>query len=460
MLIWPKKKSPTTTPTPKKVLFSRPKSVKPVTPFTYSADFQLRAIRVLFQDPDFICTVGAYLAPRHFERGSHQWLAEQMLDYAAKHGHGIGLDALEITAERAVKANTLRGVMLDEVIDILETIDHPVKDRTFLKEELFRFVKHQATKAAILDSLPLLDTGDYAKIDELFAQVAEVSALTAGGLGSAFFKTVKARTARRQHYVKDGVPSGLRVDSYLKPGGLPPKTLGVVLAPTNKGKSHILVHIGGSAIVESDRKERVLHVTLELPQEYVEDRYDSWFSRVSINDLEVKAPGVEKSMLTFAQKYGDCLRVKEFPSGTLTVPALKAYIRQLERTGFYPTMVIVDYADEMADATPHMKVGDTYLLQGNIFRGLRGLAGELKIPFWTATQTNKGALKLELIDLDSIGESYAKAKIADLVIAWCQTPEEEKLGKGRVYLCKSRLGPTKIEMPARCDWTQSRVINL
>ena len=54
----------------------------------------------------------------------------------------------------------------------------------------------------------------------------------------------------------------------------------------------------------------------------------------------------------------------------MTAAALVGYIRQLERVAFYPTLIIVDYADEML---PSVRTRDNnqYEDMGAVYRELR-----------------------------------------------------------------------------------------
>jgi replicative DNA helicase len=422
--------------------------------FAYDRPFQIRMLRTLYQDPDYTTSVGINLSPKHFERRAHRWLATKMIDYANKHGHGIGEDALRLTLARDIKTGLLSKVDRDEAVQLIDRLERPVKDKSFIKEELFRFIKNQTISSAIRASLDHLSTHDFEAIDKEFLKVIEVQEAMTGGLGHFFVRDVKTRTKKRREYEKNGISTGTKIDDYLKPGGLPPKTLGVVVAPTGKGKSHILVHLGKSAIIESNAK--VLHVTLELSEEAILDRYDAAFSGIPINNLERKPKTVQRAVTDIGAKYGDCLVVKEFAGATLTVPALRAYVRQLERAAFYPDMIIVDYADEMMP-TIATRDHNQYEEMGVIYRELRKLAFDLNLPIWTASQTNRDALNKETIDVNSISDSFKKMMIADLVICFCQTLDEKKKRIARLFTAKSRLGQDKFDIKIRVDWSRSTI---
>lgn len=424
--------------------------------FTYDKAFQLRLLRTMFQDQDFTCTTGIYLSPAHFEKKAHRWVAQAIIHYATKHGHGIGVDALKIELDRSIKTEPRRWTtdLVDAVKAVIERLDAKVKDKSFIKEELYRFIKHQATRDAIIASLDHLDAQDFEAIDQEFNRVLEVQESFNGGLGQFFVRDIAKRTKARQTYEKNGVSTGLKLDEYLKPGGLPPKALGVVVAPSGKGKSHILVHLGKSAVLESQKK--VLHITLEMSEEMVLDRYDASFSTIPLNRLEDKPKAVRKKVRQLGKEFGEFLVVKEFPPASLTVPALRAYIRQLERIAFYPDVIIVDYADLLLPS----QVGrerDAYEEMGLIYQELRRLSYEINCPIWTASQTNKEALNKEHFDWNSIADSSKKVHVADLIILFQQTLAEKKKKQARIGVGKNRFGPDKFDIGIRVDWSRSTI---
>lgn len=441
----------------KKTPVSSP-AVKPR--FEYDRAYQSRLIRVLYQEAGFTCTAGIHLSHEHFEKKLHRWLAKTILDYAKKYGSGISIDAIKNQATRDARTGRVQKKELPELTALIKKLDNPVKDKSYVKDDLFLFIKHQAVRDAIMGSLDYLEKQDYEPIDKLFERAIEVKMATTGGVGKFYTKDLAARMKRRRLYVRNGVPTGLALDDHMKPGGLPPKQLGVVIAPPGGGKSSCLVHLGKSAVLESEREggERVLHVTLELADEVIEDKYDAAFSGVVLSALEDEIAEVEASAAKMGTKYGDFLVVKEFPPASLTVSGLRSYMRQLERLAFYPTMLIVDYADLLLPSR-HTSEG-TYEEIGSIYQDLRKLAVEMEIPVWTASQANRAALEKPIITIADLAESFKKAMVADVMIALCQTSEEKTHKKARFYVAKNRNGSSDMQFPVRLDWARSSIKNL
>lgn len=420
----------------------------------YDASFQRKMIRVLYQDQDFVTTTAAHLKHDVFDSPAHRWLAKTMVTFANKHGSGISIDGLTLERDRAVKMKTLKLDHAMKVDSLIKSIDRPVKDRSFVKEELFRFIKHQAINSAMRASLDHLDKLDFEAIDQEWARVLDVKQELDGGLGHNFVGSVGERTKRRSKFEKNGISTGTQLDEHMKPGGLPPRALGVVLAPSGKGKSHILVHIGKSAVVESNAK--VLHITTELSEEMIADRYDAAFTGIAIQRLEEQRKQVRGKVRELGQQYGDFLRIKEFAPATLTARALAAFVRQLERVAFYPTLIIIDSADDMIpfSASRDHNAYDDY---GMVYRELRKLAFDLNVPIWTASQTNKDALNKEFVDWNSVADSSKKIMVADAVVILLQTLAEKKQKAARLFFAKNRFGGDKFDVKVGLDWSRSTI---
>lgn len=422
--------------------------------FTYDNSFQEKILRALYQDPEFAYTVAGNLSTTHFTKRSYSWLAHKILAYVGKYGHGVSTDALKNYLLLDVKYQRLAEAHQREVEFLIGKLEAPVPDRTYIKDALADFIGHQSLKEAILDSLEYLKHGEQDKVRESFYQAIEIEyTLKDGDIGTSYMSNRKKRIDARKAYVKDGIPCGLTLDKYLKPGGLSAGKLGVAVAPTGRGKSHVLVHIGKTALLA---KKKVLHITLgDLDVIDIEDRYDASLTGYQIDELEQRGDDIEKALEEMEiSGIEDNLLVKYFPSITLTPRMLKAYLRRLERKAFYPDVILIDYADEMI---PDNKKDSEYESQGNVYRALRNIAKEHKCAIWTASQTTRSALKQQDLDLDVLADSFKKAMIADVMIFVCQTAREKARKKARFFVGKNRLGIDKFFFEASFDTSRSYI---
>ena len=111
-------------------------------------------------------------------------------------------------------------------------------------------------------------------------------------------------------------------------------------------------------------------------------------------------------------------------------------------------MILVDYADIMRDIGKSTEMRHQL---GNIYEDLRGLAGEMQIPIWTASQANRSALDEDVIDASKVAESYAKVMTADFVISVSRKIEDKIANTGRFHVIKNRFGPDGLTYPAKIN---------
>ena len=53
----------------------------------------------------------------------------------------------------------------------------------------------------------------------------------------------------------------------------------------------------------------------------------------------------------------------------------------------------------------------------------------------------------EVVTLTSIGESFAKAQVADVIISLSRRYEDKRLNKGKMYIAKNRAGEDGLVLP-------------
>jgi replicative DNA helicase len=221
-------------------------------------------------------------------------------------------------------------------------------------------------------------------------------------------------------------------------GGLGPGELGVVVAPAGIGKSWTLQALGSEVVRQG---KTVVHYSLELNENYVGLRYDSIFSGVTTSNIKYHKEEVEKKLQSLPGK----LLIKYFPTKAASVNTIGAHLKHIELSGVTVDMVIVDYADILM---PMGNFKEKRHAIGTIYEDLRGLAGEMEIPFWTASQANRSALEEDVIGADKVAEDYSKVMTADFVISMSRKVEDKIANTGRFHVIKNRFGIDGVTYPS------------
>ena len=225
-------------------------------------------------------------------------------------------------------------------------------------------------------------------------------------------------------------------------GGLGPGELGVVVAPSGVGKTWILTALGASAVRQG---LSVVHYTMELSENYVGQRYDTVFTKIPSAELKDKKDEVKGKIKNLKGK----LLIKYFPPKGVSVKKLQQHIDKMIATDNRPDVIIVDYADLLLSYSN--KSDSTYAEQGGVYIDLRGMSGELGIPIWTASQTNRSAIDSEVIEADKIADSYAKVMNADFIMSWSRKSKDKLNNTARAHIMKNRFGPDGITFPCKMD---------
>ena len=403
----------------------------------YGYSFQIKLIAALFKDRLFLQQISDILNPAFMESEANQWIVETILEYFREFNTLPTLEVMKVKLDD-VDGDVLKTTIVDNLKQITKHSDAP--DIEFIEKEALDFCKNQTLKSAIMESVNLLQQGEYDSIKDKID-----TAMKAGAerdIGHEYNIDIEARF---QESTRKTVPTGWSVIDDLMDGGLGPGELGVFVAPAGIGKSWGLVNVAANSVKAG---LNAVHYTLELNDAYVGLRFDSVFSGIAAQNLKYHIDDVKKVVEQLTGK----LVVKYYPTKSATVNTIKAHLDRCQMQGYKPDMIVVDYADLLRG---HGKEIRHEL--GNIYEDLRGLAGEYQIPVWTASQANRSALEDDVIGAEKIAESYSKIMTADFVISLSRKIEDKIAGTGRWHVIKNRFGPDGITFPSKMNTSNGQI---
>jgi len=393
--------------------------------------FQTKIISSLLGEKVFLQTICDILEPEYFDADSNKWIAQTIRDYFFEYKTSPTLEVMKVKIDE-IENDILKVAVVDGLKESWRLIQST--DLKFVQEQTLEFCRNQVIKAAILESVDLLEVGQY---DEIKKMVDE--AMKAGSerdLGHDYIDGIEERLTKSS---RETVKTGWDPIDELMDGGLGGGELGVVVAPAGIGKTWCLQSIGASAV---KRGLNVVHYTLELNQNYVGLRYDTIVSGVPTANIKFYQEDVKKKI----DALKGTLLIKYFPTKSATVQTLAAHLSQIEIQGTKPDLVLVDYADILKG----MGTEKRHVLE-NIYEDLRGLAGEMECPIWTASQANRSSLEEEVIDATKVAEAYSKVMIADFVVSVSRKVEDKIANTGRFHVIKNRFGPDGVTYPSQIN---------
>ena len=395
--------------------------------------FQIKIITCLLKNKEFLQQIDDILEPEYFENESNQFLVTVIKDYFRKYKTQPTAEVLKVKISQ-ITDEVYKKSIIANVKDTFKYVDS--QDLEFVMEQTLDFCKNKVLKQAIMDSVELLNSGNY---DAIKAKVdAAMTAGTERNVGHDYVAMVDERYNQATRHI---LPTGWDVIDNLMDGGLGKGELGVVVAPAGIGKSFLLVNLGANVIKQG---KNVLHYTLELNEAYVGLRYDSVITGIANQELKYNIDAVKETV----EKIPGNLIVKYYPTKTAAISTIASHVERYRMLGKEPDMIILDYADLLRGNGGQK---DYRLELGNIYEELRGLAGTLDVPVWTASQANRSALQEDVIQADKIAESYSKIMTADFVMSLSRKIEDKVGGTGRIHVIKNRFGPDGITFPSQID---------
>ena len=396
----------------------------------FGTSFQSKIIASLLSDMKFIQTISDILNPSMFDSDSNKWLVKTIKDYYYEYKKQPTLEVIKYKIDE-IDNDILKVGVVDKLREVWKNVE--ATDLEFVQSETLDFCKNQTLKGAILDSVELLENKDYDGIKSIIDEAMKAG--TTRDLGHDYIPSLDLRL---EESARTTVTTPWDVINDVMDGGLGAGELGVIVAPAGIGKSWTLQALGADTVRIG---KTIIHYTLELNENYVGLRYDSIFSGVSTANIKYYKEDVKSKISKLPGK----LLIKYFPTKAASVQTIGAHLKQIELSGTKPDMVIVDYADILM---PTGNFREKRHALGNIYEDLRGLAGELEIPIWTASQANRSALEEDVIGADKVAEDYSKVMTADFVMSMSRKVEDKIANTGRFHVIKNRFGIDGVTYPA------------
>ena len=390
--------------------------------------FQAKIISSLLSDKKFIQTICDILEPEYFDSDANKWLSKEIRDYFFEYKTSPTLEVMKVKIDD-MENDVLQVSVVENLKESWRNVNST--DLPFVQEQTLEFCRNQVMKNAIMDSVDLIEVGQYDQIKKLVDE-----AMKAGSdrdLGHDYIDGIEERLTKS---TRDTVKTGWDPIDEVMDGGLGAGELGVVVAPAGIGKTWCLQSMGASAV---KRGLNDVHYTIELNQNYVGLRYDTVFSGVTTADIKYYQDDVKKKI----DQLKGTLLIKYFPTKSATVQTLAAHLSQIEIQGTKPDLVLVDYADILKGMGSEKR----HVLE-NIYDDLRGLAGEIECPIWTASQANRSSLEEDVIDATKVAEAYSKVMIADFVVSVSRKVEDKIANTSRFHVIKNRFGIDGITFPS------------
>ena len=387
----------------------------------------------LIVDEEYTRKCLPFVQPEYFSDPAHKLLFKMSSEYFAKYNTVPNRQVLDIELGQV---GNVDQQTVEAALSFLNTPPDPVQDE-WLMDETEKFCQDKAIYNAVMDGINILENKpeDKGQLPELLQKALQVS--FDNSVGHDFIDDSESRFDF-YHQKETRVPFDLELMNKITKGGIPNKTLNIILAGTGVGKSLFMCHMAAAQMCEG---KNVLYITMEMAEERIAERIDANLLDVTMEDLAIlPKESYEKKMARLQSKTVGKLIIKEYPTATANSNHIRHLIQELKtKKNFKPDIIYIDYLNICASS--RLKGGmnaGSYTIIKAIAEELRGLAVEFNVPIVSATQTNRSGYSSSDIGLEDTSESFGLPATADFMVALSQTEELESLNQFMVKQLKNR----------------------
>jgi archaellum biogenesis ATPase FlaH len=395
-------------------------------------------LRELFGNKQFVEKVIPYLKEKYFHSDETAIIWKLFYAFHEKfhaipsfQAIRIGLDAIpSLTEQKAqVAQDALNKVELEPLLESSQA--------AWILDQTELYCQDRAIFCALQEAIKVMDDPKKSRdtIPDLMKDALGVAFDT--HIGHNYFGDAMARYDF-YHKPESRMPFDIESLNVMTAGGVPRKTLNVIMAGTNVGKSLALVHF---AAAYARMSKNVLYITCEMAQEWIGQRIDANMMDIPMDDVITLPRSTFETKINFLrQSSTGQVIIKEYPTATATCADFRRLIQELRlKQNFVPDVVLVDYLSICSSMRVSLSDGvNSYSFNKFIAEELRGLAGELDVPLWTAAQFNREGFKSSDPGLEHVGESFGIPQTADFCVALVTTDELDKLGQIALIELKNR----------------------
>ncbi len=425
-----------------------------------SHQLRLGILYHLMMSEDYTRKVLPFIQEDYFTVQSEKILFDEISKYFNTYNQTPKASALSIEIE---SRSDLTENVYQEINKVLEKANDvkQIDKIEWLVNKTENWCQERAIVNAVYQAVDVI-SGEDRKI-----QMTALPSLLQEAIGTTFDKSVghdyiDDAEDRWEFYnnKEEKLETGLQHFDYILRGGIPSKTLGVLMAGTGVGKSLFMCSISSSLL---ERGHNVLYITMEMAEEKIAQRIDQ--NLLDLTGEELDQIGKDSFLKRFGNlrsKTQGQLVVKEYPTGSAGAAHFRALLKELEvKKSFKPDLICIDYLNICKSLTASKNANSYEKIKG-IAEELRALAMEFDLPVLTATQTNRSGMEDADVGMTSVSESFGLPMTADYFFAMTSNDRLRDEGVIRFSQLKNRYGDPadRKNWLLGVDYSKMRVIDM
>ena len=340
-------------------------------------------------------------------------------------------------------------------------------NKDYVFKHINDFVRTREIEKGLIEAAKLIDKGELLECERVMLKVLK-SGIEKYNSGLKYFASDTPTYYNNDRFGAKLMDTGIpHLDEMI--GGIRRGKLIVLLGGFKGKKTWGCVHLGKMAVLQG---KKVLHITHEMGEDEVEQRYDMSFGALvssreeqTIDFVEYKDDGtvaqhvseVRRSVYNaetikgykkFGRRMGGDLRIKKYAMGTCSMEEIERLLDYLEATdGFVPDLVINDYVEIMK-----LPKGESLRDQINTaYMHHKRIADERGCTIITVSQVKREALRKKKIRQTDLAEDIRKLGNVDIAIALSQDEKQAIDNVMRLWVLVNRAG----KMDCGCYMSQN-----
>lgn len=393
----------------------------------------------LILNEEYSRKVFPYLKSEYFDDISYSKIFSTVSEYVEQYKEPPTIEALKLSLEKRKDLNEDTYNTIQELLGEFE-IDKTTNPQ-FLLDETEKFCQDKDLYNSIRKSILILD-GQDGENDK-----GSIPKLLSDSLGISFDSSVghdflQDFEDRYEHYHKkeERIPFDIDILNKITKGGLPRKSMTVLLATTGGGKSLLKCHMAANHLMYG---KNVLYITMEMAEEEIGRRIDANIMDITLDEVnEIPRDVYEKRMARYKTKTTGKLVIKEYPTGSVHSGHFRHLLNELrQKKNFEPDVIFLDYLNICASArVKGAAASSSYNLVKSIAEEVRGLAMEYNCALVTSSQFNRDGYGNSDVDLTNTSESMGITHTADCILALVTSEQLDDLGQLMLKQLKNRWG--------------------
>ena len=317
----------------------------------------------------------------------------------------------------------------------------------WLVGETEKFCKERAIYLALTKSLEIIQNKEKGTLG-----VGAIPSIMSTAIGLSFdthighdyFDDAAARYDF-MHTPENKIPFDIDILNNITKGGISNKTLTIVIAGANVGKSALLCHFAASNLKIG---KNVLYITLEMSEEKISQRIDANLLDMTIDETyELTKEDFVRRVDRVKKLSGGKLKVKEYPTKQASAANFRFLLNELKlKNNFVPDIIYIDYMNICTSASMKGSKAPQDQIVVAISEELRGLAIEFNLPIVTATQLNREGFKKSDPGMEDTAQAFGIAWTGDFILALVRNEEMDARNEIMCIQLKNR-DSEKSKMP-------------